>query len=202
MLTTQFPPWGPVFPPSNVGIATGVCSPGSGRVVARKAPSSCLCGHQQNENQLFRVARHRAGRAHVAGALHSTADSRQCRVFLTSPRTQVSWDPMVSSSCPQQKDQELAQPLATAPGSYVTSCLQPSPNANTPTPIPMPPPGLQHQISFEDYRLGQGHSSVSKMLPESTFSKARYGGTPCNSNAGEVKLGGPQNFLSNQPRLL
>lgn len=103
MLTTQFPPWGPVFPPSNVGIATGVCSPGSGRVVARKAPSSCLCGHQQNENQLFRVARHRAGRAHVAGALHSTADSRQCRVFLTSPRTQVSWDPMVSSSCPQQE---------------------------------------------------------------------------------------------------
>lgn len=156
-----------MFPLCRADTTTRVCSWGSNSVAARKLPYSCLRSHQRNENQLFRLAR-QSGKGPRGRTLNSSG-SRQSRVFFTKPRTQVSWDPTVPSSCPRQKG-----PRAGSAPSHSSRVICKGPSSSLlPSPLPSPLPGRQYRTSFRR-RLQAGTEAlteelVNKMPPESTF---------------------------------
>lgn len=127
-----------MFPLCCVDTTTGVCSQGSGSVAARKPPYSCLRSHQRNENQLFRLARHRAGRAHVAE--HSTALAPD-KAESSSPSPELRFHG--TSRCPLlahgKRTKSWPSPEPQLQGHTQGPQFQPSP-IPVPTPVPIPAP--------------------------------------------------------------
>lgn len=183
-----------MFPLCRVDTTTRVCSRDRSSVAARKPPYSCLCSHQRNENQLCRLARHRAGRAHVAE--HSTALAPD-KAESSSPSPELRfhgtpWCPLPANG---KKDQELTQLLTTAPGSHIRA---PVPAFSHPCPHPCCHPhsqGYSTRLPLEDYRLGQRYSLKNwsiKCYQNPHFKKTGIGIHPWNSNARKWSSVGPR----------